>query len=120
MKQQPEQGSSRPVETRPYAAQVSSPRMRVSAITTLLGLFVFAVGAKPDWFGWDRSPVVGFVQLAVFRSRIICLGYMGRRKGTANDRSRLRFGFRAPLSYLLRMADIAGWFAAASVPHWPY
>ena len=54
--------------------------MRVSAVTTLLGLFVFAVGAKPDWFGWDRSPVVGFVQIAVFLVGlgIICLGgYLG-------------------------------------------
>jgi len=80
MLQQPEQASSRPVETRPYTSHPSAPRMRVSAVTTLLGLFVFAVGAKPDWFGWDRSPVVGFVQIAVFLVGlgIICLGgYLG-------------------------------------------
>jgi hypothetical protein len=38
------------------------------------------VGAKPGWFGWDRSPVVGFVQIAVFLIGLamICVGgYVG-------------------------------------------
>jgi hypothetical protein len=54
----------------------SAARLRTGAITALIGLFAFAVGARPDWFGWDRSPVVGFVQLAVFLIGlgIICLG----------------------------------------------
>lgn len=55
---------------------VSSARLRTSVVVTLIGLFVFAVGAKPDWFGWDRSPVVGFVQISVFLIglAIICSG----------------------------------------------
>ncbi len=55
-------------------------RMRAGLVTTLFGLFVFAVGAKPDWFGWDRSRVVGFVQISVFLIglAIICIGgYVG-------------------------------------------
>ena len=50
--------------------------MRFGLIFTLLGLFVFMVGAKPNWFGWDRSPVVGFVQIAVFLVGLamICIG----------------------------------------------
>jgi len=47
---------------------------------TLFGLLIFTVGAKPEWFGLDRSPVVGFVQIAVFLVGlgIICLGgYIG-------------------------------------------
>lgn len=58
----------------------SMPRLRVSLTITLLGLFIFAVGAKPNLFGWDRSIVVGFVQIAVFLAGLafICLGgYMG-------------------------------------------
>ena len=54
--------------------------MRAGAVTTLIGLFIFIVGAKPNWIGWDRSPVVGFVQIAVFLIglAIICIGgYMG-------------------------------------------
>ena len=55
-------------------------RIRTALVITLLGFFVFIVGAKPDWLGWDRSPVVGFVQIAVFLVglAIICLGgYIG-------------------------------------------
>jgi hypothetical protein len=51
-------------------------RVRFSLTLVIFGLFVFAVGAKPGWFGWDRSPVVGFVQIAVFLIGLamICIG----------------------------------------------
>jgi hypothetical protein len=54
----------------------SRVRVRTGLVLTLLGLFVFMVGAKPNWFGWDRSPVVGFVQIAVFLVGLamICIG----------------------------------------------
>ena len=48
------------------SSSVSSSSVRLGLVTTLLGLLVFAMGAKPEWFGLDRSPVVGFVQIAVF------------------------------------------------------
>jgi len=50
--------------------------IRFGLFTTLFGFFVFTVGAKPEFFGMDRSPVVGFVQIAVFLVGlgIICLG----------------------------------------------
>jgi hypothetical protein len=57
-----------------------TPRVRVSTAVTLLGFLILLVGAKPDWLGWDRSPVVGFVQIAVFLAGlgIICIGgYIG-------------------------------------------
>jgi len=60
--------------------RVSYLRIRFSLITVSFGLFVFIVGAKPDWFHWDRSPVVGFVQIAVFLIglALICIGgYVG-------------------------------------------
>ena len=59
---------------------LSRMRVRTGLVITLLGFFVFIVGAKPDWLGWDRSPVVGFVQIAVFLVGLatICLGgYIG-------------------------------------------
>jgi hypothetical protein len=62
------------------AEEASLPRIYFSVAVTLIGLFIFVVGAKPDWFGWDYSPVVGFVQIAVFLVglAIICLGsYIG-------------------------------------------
>lgn len=60
--------------------RVSSVRIRFSFIAVIFGFFVFAVGAKPGWFGWDRSPVVGFVQITVFLIglALICIGgYVG-------------------------------------------
>lgn len=56
--------------------RISYFRIRFSLISVAIGLFIFLVGAKPGWFGWDRSPVVGFVQIAVFLigMALICLG----------------------------------------------
>ena len=64
-----------PVKTMP-PDDAATPRIRLSMGIILLGLFLFAIGTKPDWFGWDRSPVVGFVQITVFLVGliIICLG----------------------------------------------
>lgn len=44
--------------------------------TTLLGLFIFVLGAEPGIFNFDRSPAIGFVQTAVFSIGLamICLG----------------------------------------------
>lgn len=41
-------------------------RKRVGIATALLGMLLFLLGSAPNWFGLDRSPVVGFVQIAVF------------------------------------------------------
>lgn len=62
------------------AFRVSSLRIRFSLITVGIGLFVFVTGAKPNWFGWDRSPIVGFIQITVFLVglALICVGgYVG-------------------------------------------
>jgi len=55
-------------------------RIRSGLFLALLGLLVFLIGARPGLFGLDRSPVVGFVQIAVFLVglAIICIGgYVG-------------------------------------------
>lgn len=71
-----EQNSTRKGRTGDAGSVPSAARLRAGLVTTVLGLFVFTVGAKPDWFAWDRSPVVGFVQLSVFLIGLglICLG----------------------------------------------
>lgn len=68
--------ASLPANTQPLPVEPSRIRIRVGLITTFIGLFVFTVGAKPGWFGWDHSPVVGFVQISVFLVglAIICIG----------------------------------------------
>lgn len=72
--------ASSSVETTPYANDQLAPRIYVGLAVTFLGFLIFTIGAKPNWFGWDRSPVVGFVQIAVFLAGLafICLGgYIG-------------------------------------------
>jgi hypothetical protein len=51
-------------------------RIRSGLFLTLCGLLVFLVGVRPSIFGLDRSPVVGFVQIAVFLVGLamVCIG----------------------------------------------
>jgi hypothetical protein len=51
-------------------------RLRLGLIFTLVGFLIFILGSIPGLFGLDRSPVIGFVQIAVFLVGlgIICLG----------------------------------------------
>ena len=48
-------------------------RSRMGLLTTGIGFLVFLLGARPGIFGVDRSPVIGFVQIAVF---LVGLGIM--------------------------------------------
>jgi hypothetical protein len=59
--------------TRPYNGRF---RTRLGLIITVIGLFVFLLGADPGLFGLDRSPVTGFVQISFFLIglAIICVG----------------------------------------------
>lgn len=62
------------------ADYISPIRIKTGLTITLVGLFIFTMGAKPEWYGADRSPIVGFVQIAVFLVglAIICIGgYVG-------------------------------------------
>lgn len=53
--------------------RISYLRIRFSLIMVGLGLVIFAIGAKPNWFGWNRASVVGFVQMAVL---LVGLGFI--------------------------------------------
>lgn len=121
--------ASTPVKTTPRMDDVVTPRTRVSIAVTLIGLFIFAVGTKPDLFGWDRSPVVGFVQIIVFLVGLafICLGgYIGlhalwwghERTITSDIGSRLvATGY--VFCVFTGMADIFG-MGSHSAPQVPY
>lgn len=60
--------------TRPLT--YSRRRVRIGLALTLFGFLAFLVGAKPGLFGMDRSPVIGFVQIAVFLVGLafMCIG----------------------------------------------
>jgi hypothetical protein len=51
-------------------------RIRFGLGATVIGFIVYLLGAEPGLFSLDRSPVVGFVQIATFLVGLgfICLG----------------------------------------------
>jgi hypothetical protein len=64
-------------ESVPSQHLVYSRRLiRNGLILTLVGFFVFLLGSRPSVFGLDRSPVIGFVQIAALLTGlgIICIG----------------------------------------------
>jgi hypothetical protein len=52
---------------------ISHFRLRLGVGMTILGLVVYLMGVDPGMFGMDRSPVLGFVQIAVL---LVGLGFM--------------------------------------------
>jgi len=64
------------LDTTPETAIPSRFRVRFGLITTILGFIIFLIGVRPGFFFLDRSPVVGFVQIAVFLVGLamICVG----------------------------------------------
>lgn len=63
--------SEKEPDTRPPSMlplQTFNPRLRIRTglVISVLGTLVFILGADPGLFGLDRSPVTGFVQIAVF------------------------------------------------------
>lgn len=66
----------RNTEPLPRTEESLTPRIYIGLVISIVGFFTFVIGAKPAWFGWDRSLVVGFVQISVFLFglALICLG----------------------------------------------
>ena len=109
--------------------RISYLRVRFSFIMTLFGLFIFIVGAKPNWFGWDRSPVVGFVQIAVFLIglALICVGgYVGlislwgkEQRSIVADIGLRLVGTGYVITVFTGMADVFG-LGSQPLPNVPY
>jgi hypothetical protein len=104
-------------------------RIRVGIIFTIVGLFIYILGANPAIFGLDRSPVTGFIQIAVFLVGLatICIGgfitlnalWNGEEKSIAAD-----FGLRlVATGYVIAvatgMADVFG-LGNHTFPNIPY
>ncbi|NMC53449.1 MAG: hypothetical protein GYA48_07410 [Chloroflexi bacterium] len=117
-------------ETEPISGVTySRSRVRLGLSTTLAGLLIFLLGARPGIFGLDRSPVIGFVQIAVFLvgMAIICVGgYMslmalwkGRTPSIAADIGLRLVSTGYVVAVFTGMADVFG-FGSHPLPEVPY
>lgn len=109
--------------------RVSYLRIRFSLICVGLGLFIFVVGAKPNWFGWNRSLTVGFIQIAVFLLglALICAGgYVGlsalwgkEQRSIIADIGLRLIGTGYVIAVFTGMADVFG-MGSQALPKVPY
>ena len=118
-----------PLPTSTPSPSLPINRVGVGLILTNIGFIIYLIGVHPDLFGLDRSPVIGFVQIAVFLVglAIICMGgyiclmalWKGQVTSIAAD-----IGFRLVatgyvISVFTGMADIFG-FGSHPFPIVPY
>jgi hypothetical protein len=123
-----------PKEPTPYSEPTtqgipSRMRIRLGLLVTLIGLLVFLIGTRPSLFGLDRSPVVGFVQIAVFLVglAVICMGgYLGLMSFWNNGDRTIAADLGSRLvatGYVVAvfsgMADVFG-FGSHAIPQIPY
>jgi len=104
-------------------------RIRLGMILMVIGFVIFLIGAVPDLFGLDRSPVIGFVQIAVFLFglAIICLGGYISLNGLWNNQPKTilaDIGLRLVstgfvIAVISGMADVFG-FGTQLSPQIPY
>jgi hypothetical protein len=104
-------------------------RARVGLALTLVGFLIFLIGARPGVFGLDRSPIIGFVQIAVFLVglAIICVGgyisliALWREKPTsiAADIGLRLVATGYVIAVFAGMADIFG-FGSQPLPRLPF
>lgn len=104
-------------------------RARVGLALTLVGFLVFLIGARPSMFNLDRSPIIGFVQIAVFLVglAIMCIGgyisltslWRERPTSIAADIGLRLVATGYVIAVFAGMADIFG-FGSHSLPELPY
>jgi len=109
--------------------RVSHLRIRFSLICVGIGLFIFVIGAKPNWFSWERSPVVGFLQIAIFLVglALICMGgyvglsalWGGEQRSIIADIGLRLIGTGYVIAVFTGMADVFG-MGSQALPDVPY
>ena len=59
--------------------QIQNPRnrLRFGLSSMVIGLFIFILGAKPQWFNLDASEAIGFIQMGVFSFGLVLIGAGG-------------------------------------------
>ena len=100
-------------------------KTRFGLVVTLIGFFLFTLGAAPEFYGLDRSPVVGFVQISVFLVGLglICIGgnisltslWRGQERTLVADIGLRLVATGYVISFVSGMADV---FGMGSQP-WP-
>jgi hypothetical protein len=103
-------------------------RIRLGLGATILGFVIYLLGAEPGLFRLDRSPVVGFVQIAttLVGLGIICLGgyislaalWNGGQKSIASDIGLRMVSTGYVISVACGMADVFG-FGTNIYPAYP-
>lgn len=103
------------IRTRPANGRF---RIRIGLTFTIIGFIIFLIGAEPGLFRLDRSPVTGFVQIAVFLIGLagICLGgyvclnglWNGREKTIGADIGLRLVSTGYVIAVVSGMADIFG------------
>jgi hypothetical protein len=112
----------------PVRKSNGSNRIRLGLGVTIFGFIVYLFGAEPGLFGLDRSPVVGFVQIATFLVGlgIICIGgyislvalWNGEQKSIASDIGLRLVATGYVIAVASGMADIFG-FGSNNYPTIP-
>jgi len=105
-----------------------SMRIRLGLGVTIFGFIIYLLGAEPGLFGLDRSPVVGFVQIATFLVGLgfICIGgyislvalWNGEQKSIASDIGTRLVATGYVIAVACGMADIFG-FGSNNYPTIP-
>ena len=118
-----------PAWKRPVKQVFSQRRIRTGLVITLAGMVIFLLGARPALFGVDRSPVIGFVQIAVFLVglALVCLGgylslmalWKDRQTSIVADIGLRLVATGYVIAVFAGMADIFG-FGSHPLPGIPY
>ncbi len=103
-------------------------RIRIGLGATILGFIIYLLGAEPGLYGLDRSPVVGFVQIATLLVGlgVICLGgyislaalWNGGQKSIASDIGLRLVSTGYVITVASGMADVFG-FGSNNYPKIP-
>ena len=103
------------IPTRPYNGRI---RTSLGLAITIIGFLIFIVGADPDIFNLDRSPVTGFVQIStfLFALSMICIGgfialnslWNGKQKTITADIGLRLVATGYVIAFISGLADVFG------------
>lgn len=116
------------MDTPPVRKTNGKLRIRLGLGATILGFIIYLLGAEPGLFRMDRSPVVGFVQIATLLVGLgfICLGgyislvalWNGGQKSIASDIGLRLVSTGYVITVASGMADVFG-FGSNNYPSIP-